>query len=306
MSEPNLIPDSVRRIFTEGFRVGDIAEPLVSFDESASVDTVAAFMDEAGFDAVGVRRRGRIAGFVERARLGSGVFGDFAIAFDGQSSVSESAPLSSVATILSRQPRVFVTAFGDVAGIVTREDLEKPPVRMWLFGVVTLIEMRYARLIEETCPGDSWRQYLSEGRIAKAESLLSERRRRQQSVALLDCLQLSDKGQIVARNEQIRRQTIFTSRSQAEEGIKMLESLRNNLAHAQEIVASNWDAIERLAQHLDEALNENQTPEAESSCSPSPLRGGGRGEGFGGGQRRPLPPGPPLRSGEGGEVENSR
>jgi len=265
MNEPNLIPESVRRVFTEGFRVGDIAEPLVSFDESASVDTVVALMDEAGFDAVGVRRRGRIAGFVERARLGSGAVGEFAIAFDPQSSVPESAPLSQIVNILSGQPRAYVTAFGDVAGIVTRDDLEKPPVRMWLFGMVTMIEMRYTRLIEIKCPNDSWRQYLSDGRLAKAESLLFERRRRQQSLALLDCLQLADKGRIVARDEHIRRRTIFASRNQAEDGIKMLESLRNNLAHSQEIVAPNWDAIERLAHELDKALAENLTPGAESS-----------------------------------------
>ena len=104
--------------------------------------------------------------------------------------------------------------------MVTRDDLQKPPVRMWLFGMVTMIELRYTRLIAGTVPRVRvWREFLSEGRLKKAEELMAERSRRNRSVGLLDCLQLSDKGQIVARNESIRGRTIFTSRRQAEDGI---------------------------------------------------------------------------------------
>ena len=54
------------------------------------------------------------------------------------------------------------------------------------------------------CPGDSWKQYLSESRLQKAEALLEERKRRNQNLELIDCLQISDKGQIIARNEELR------------------------------------------------------------------------------------------------------
>ena len=109
---------------------------------------------------------------------------------------------------------------------MTRDDMQKPAVRMWLFGMVTMVELRYTRLIREMCPDESWRQYLSEGRLKKAEDLMAERRRRNRPADMLDCLQLSDKGQIVARDERIRSRTIFTSRRQTEEGINMLEGLR--------------------------------------------------------------------------------
>jgi hypothetical protein len=160
-----------------------------------------------------------------------------------------------------------VAAFGRVAGIVTRADMQKPPVRMWLFGIATLIELRYARMIEQFCPDGSWRQYLSAGRLKKAEDLLTERRRRHQDLTLLDCLQLSDKGQIVARDERIRSQTIFSSRGQAEEGVKMLEGLRNSLAHAQDIVSCDWDAIVRLSDELSCALKQCAAVESDRGKS---------------------------------------
>ena len=73
-------------------------------------------------------------------------------------------------------------------------DLQKPPVRMWLFGMITLIEMRISRLIEQMCPGDSWKQYVSQSRLQKADALLEERRRRNQSLELIHVIVHSPEG----------------------------------------------------------------------------------------------------------------
>ena len=241
-------------MFTEGFQVADIAEPLASFDAETPARTVAAAMDRDGLAVVGVRRDGRVAGFVQREALGDGPCGAAARAFTPAALLPASAPLSAAVRALVDRPHGFVTAFGEVSGVVTRDDLHKPPGRMWLFGMVTMVELRYTRLIAELCPNDGWREHLSEGRLKKAEELMAERRRRHRAVGLLDCLQLSDKGQIVARNETIRSRTIFASRRQAEDGIRLLEGLRNNLAHAQDVVSADWEAIVQLSGHVDRAL----------------------------------------------------
>jgi hypothetical protein len=134
---------------------------------------------------------------------------------------------------------------------------------MWLFGIVTLIEMRCAELIERYFPDETWKEYVSEARLQKAELLLAERRRRNQAVRLLDCLQFSDKGQIVARTEKLRKMTVFESRRQAEDAIKKLEQLRNHLAHAQDFVACDWDTIGQLC-----AFITDRRPEAVAlECS---------------------------------------
>jgi hypothetical protein len=250
------LPIGVRRLFVEGFQVADVAEPLASFDAETPAPLVAKVMDQDEFAVAGVRRAGRVAGFVERGGLRDGPCGADAKEFAAGTQLAGSAPLSAAVRILSVQPRAFVIALGEVAGIVTPDDMQKPPARMWLFGMVTMIELRYTRLIAELCPDESWREYLSEGRLRKAEGFMAERRRRNRPAGLLDCLQLSDKGRIVARDERIRSQTIFASRREAEDGITLLEGLRNNLAHAQDIVTSDWEAIVQLSGHLDRALEE--------------------------------------------------
>ena len=95
---------------------------------------------------------------------------------------------------LAQAPRLFVRVLGAVGRIITRSDLQKPPVRMWLFGMITLVEMRMSRLIEQLSTDESWREFLSAGRLQKAEAMLEERRRRSQNLQLIDCLQFSDKA----------------------------------------------------------------------------------------------------------------
>jgi hypothetical protein len=240
------IPDAVRQIFTETFTARDVAEPLASFDSGTSAEEVRDFMNAHDFDVVGVRRSGRVAGYVHRSSLQNGACGNHSRAIEESQLLQDTAPLLKVLTALSNDPILFVNALGGVGGIITAPDVQKPPVRMWLFGIVTLIEMRCAELIERHCPRDEWKQYLSEGRLQKAQTLLAERTRRNQSLRLLDCLQFSDKGQIIARHEELRSSTIFTSRRQVEDAVSKLEQLRNNLAHAQDIPASDWVTIVQL------------------------------------------------------------
>jgi hypothetical protein len=127
---------------------------------------------------------------------------------------------------------------------------------MWLFGMVTLIEMRMTQMLEQFNTNEDWKQYLSDGRVQKAEQLLAERSRRNQNLDLIDCLQFSDKLQIIARNEDLRAWTRFGSRRQVEEAGKKLERLRNNLSHAQDIIATDWDALIDLSENLDSLLEE--------------------------------------------------
>src|SRR5262245_721676 len=244
------IPDAVKRVFTETFTARDIAEPLASFDADASSAQVREFMQAKDFDVVGIRSEGQITEYATRDALAAGACGQCRRPFDDALVLDDTAPLLHVPMKLNQLPFVFVSLLGGVGGIITRADLQKPPVRMWLFGIVTLIEMRCSELIERHCAADGWKKYLSEARLEKAQALLAERSRRDQTLRLVDCLQFSDKGQIIARNEEIRKLTVFPSRRQAEEAIKKLEQLRNNLAHAQDILTPDWGTIVQLCEFV--------------------------------------------------------
>ena len=245
---------SLRRVFNEGFSAEDIAEPLVSFDATTAARTVQEFMSRRGFEVVGVRDQGLVVGYLVRSELGEGACGDYLRNFEDNEVVAGDATFTDVVMGLEQTPRLFVALLGRVSGIITRSDLQKPPVRMWLFGMITLTEMRFTRLIERRCPDESWKAFLSPGRLQKTEELLKERMRRNQHLGLIDCLQFADKGQIIAANEEIRSQTRFQSKRQIQQLFKKLERLRNNLAHSQDIVAGDWETIVLLSENLEVVL----------------------------------------------------
>jgi hypothetical protein len=256
--------ESMRRVFNEGFAARDIAEPLVSFDASTAVAEVLELMEKRTFDVVGVRREGVVVGCVERADLCGATCGEHLRAIDAP--ISDSACLTDVVLGLAKSPRLFVQVLGATGGIITMSDLQKPPVRMWLFGMITLMEMRMTRLIQLKCQGDSWKQYLSESRLQKAEALLEERKRRNQNLDLIDCLQISDKGEIIARHEELRRLTRMDSRRQTEQVVKMLESLRNNLAHSQDIISCDWETIVALCKDAERVIHGTEEVQQVLGC----------------------------------------
>jgi len=241
----------LRRVFVENFSAADIAEPLASFDARTPAAEALEVMTRRAYRVAGIRTDGAICGYVRQEELTEGLCSQAAHPFDDGDVVPDTAAIPELVTRLNGRSWLFVNVLGQVGGIVTRTDLLKPPVRMWLFGMITIIEMGLTRMIETAYPDGSWRQCLSEGRLQKAEALLEERKRRKQDLGLLDCLQFSDRGQIVLRNDALRQQAGFVSRSRGEQTVKDLEALRNNLAHSQDIIACDWDIIVKLIEHLD-------------------------------------------------------
>lgn len=246
----------LKNVFRSGFSAHDITESLVSCDSSESGAWIADFMSSHELEVIGVREHGHVVGYVEASAVDIKAIDcqSFTQSFTSDQVIQTSTPLVEVIGKLRNQPRLFVSVFGHVGGIVTRTDLQKPPVRMWLFGVITMIEMRMTNMITAGLDVESWTEYLSDARVEKAESLRRERDRRNQKVKLIDCLQFSDKCQIIARNEALRSQTRFDSRRRVEDAGKKIERLRNDLAHSQDIIAHDWDAVVELSSNLESML----------------------------------------------------
>ncbi len=240
--------------FLRSLTVHDIAEPLPSFDSETPADHVRAALERHNLQIAGVREDGFIAGYLVIDELGEGPCAQYCHPIQEAKILSGNAHLSELVVALDQVPYFFVNFLGEISDIVTRADLDDPPVRMWLFGLITLIEMRFLTLIKRRFPDDGWQQYLSNNRLEKAAVLQQERQRRKQDPQLLECLQFSDKAQIVIRDEQLRQQIGFQYRRQAEQAIKNLEKLRNNLAHAQDIVSLDWQTIVNLSENLEAVI----------------------------------------------------
>jgi hypothetical protein len=242
------------KTFLHGLLVMDIADPLPSFDATSSVQTALAAMQERGLPVAAVRNGGWVTGFILSDELVDGMCGDYSHSFDQAIVLSESAPITDLILALNKVPWVFITILGEVTGIVRREDLQDPPVRMWLFGMITVIEYRLLALIERRFEEESWMDHLSPARLEKARRLQEERLRINQNPRLIDCLQFSDKAHLLVRDKVLREQIGFPSRNRGEEVMKSLEKLRNDLAHAQNISLLDWETIFALVNNLERLM----------------------------------------------------
>ena len=244
-------------LFAKVFAARDIAEPLGSFDDDTPAAKAGAVMRERGWPVAGVRSAGLVDGYLRVEDLDSGHCADHRRPFSRGQVIRADATLSEVIFVLTRYTGCFVESMGEVSGLILREHVQKPIVRMWLFGMITVVEMNLTRRIGERFPDDGWRDLVAPARLEKADQLAAERRRRGHEAGLIDCLQLSDKMQILIRDDAELAWMGFTSRRVAKAVAKEFESLRNNLAHAQDIVSSDWPQIARMTQRIEQLLDQS-------------------------------------------------
>lgn len=231
-------------LFRQTFTARHIAHALPSVDQPAA-ETVLTIMAQQQVPVVGIRQHGIVQGYVSREEP------QRVQRILPEQILSDNASFSEIILALNRHPCCFVSVLGAIGGVIIKEDVQHPYMRMWLFGIITMLEMETEPLIERIWPSDTWKPMVSEGRLAKAEALLAERKRRNQRSNLLACLQFSDKMQLLLEDEGFFQTFAFPSKKAARTICKELESLRNNLAHAQDIISHDFAQVARIAQRIE-------------------------------------------------------
>lgn len=230
-------------LFSTEIKVVHIAERLQSLEASAALGVAQEFMEERDFDVIGVVQDDHLVGYVARHARGAPTCGEATLPLNSELLIADSTPLYALMPILTKRPWVFVLGRPGEFSIVTRGDLQKAPFRMLVAGIVTLLEMQMLRLVRAYFSGDSWRGLLSEGRLKKATDLYQERTNRNEQIDLADCLQFADKRDLLLRRQEFREK-LSVSRRTGERLLRKVESLRDTIAHGQDLVESrNWDEL---------------------------------------------------------------
>lgn len=244
----------MERLFKEGFSALDIAEPLLSFDSDVSVESVRTHMSSHNATVAGVRSCGAVIGYVAIHDLRGGTCGACIRVFRPEETLTDASSLYEVVPILDKPAYCFVSVLGNVSAYITRKDFQKPPARMWLFGIITIIEMFVTRMVREKYPNDSWRTIMPDKIVDRTMALQTERRRREEVVDLVDCLQLEDKMQILLNYPQTMAEAGLGSLREGREMIKEIELLRNKLTNSLDIAHTNWKGIVLISRRLEKIM----------------------------------------------------
>jgi hypothetical protein len=243
------------RTFLRSLTAADLVESLLSLDENQPAAMGLDLLRETREAVLGVRRSGAIAGWVQSGDLVGGTIGMHAREICREDMIEETASLDVVLAMLTSRDHIFVRWLGKVTGVIVKRDLQKAPMRMWLFGAITVLDVNMTWAIEKLHSENSWQKFLSQGRLEKALALQTERQRRGGECRLVDCLQLKDKGDILLRDRRLLAVLGLTSQRQADRFTRDIEFLRNHLAHTQELESEHLLTGARLATFIESIVH---------------------------------------------------
>jgi hypothetical protein len=238
-------------IFARTFCAEDLAEPFQLFDQNTPAGVMDQTMTAENVRVAGIRNGGDVSTYLLFRDFAEGDRRDLRRRVGGDQVVGPEASLADVIEILTRHDYCFVGFPGNVTGVIERADIQKPVARMWLFGIITLLEMYFTESIKTLWSDGTWVKLLTPRRLAAANQVRTERLRRDQPCQLIDCLQLADKGELLLQNPLQLAAFGFETRGAAKRVMRDIQSLRNNLAHAQDIVVHDWPQIVRLARRVE-------------------------------------------------------
>jgi len=156
------------------------------------------------------------------------------------------ANIAEVIITLSQHSECFIRFGKERYGIITKDTIEKPLVRMWLFGIISFSEDMLAEQIRKIYKGRDWKEILPKDRLEQAMEIQKQRKGMGQISDLISCLQLSDKARVVLSDDEKIRTFGFESKKEAKRRMKTMESLRNNVVHQQPITIYDWPQIIRV------------------------------------------------------------
>ena len=240
------------RLIERDLTVQLVAEELWAPDADSPAADAAQHLRDHGFDVCGVTRDRRVGNWA-----GQGALSDVATCEDAMQPIeveqltAETTPLWEVLESVTKQGRLFVITSHGVTGIVTTADLNKQPVRLLIFGLVSLLEMVMVSMIRTYHPGESWTELISSSRLDTAKRFLDERRRQKQEIDLIDCLKFGDKTCIFVKTGEIADGWEM-SKAAIQRRLRDAQKLRDHLAHSQRLPAlDTWGETVALLRTMD-------------------------------------------------------
>jgi hypothetical protein len=132
---------------------------------------------------------------------------------------------------------------------------------------ITLFEMNTTELIREMYTEKELEIELNKKGFADAKTIWEKRSDTDEEIDLCECLNLSNKKELIKKSEKCRTVLQITSKEKAEKIIKKIIKIRNKIAHARDIIGDiMWEDIidsvnymENLIRNINEYMQKDNS-----------------------------------------------
>ncbi len=244
----------LKLLFEKYITISTIAEKFDALEVSETINSCINYMDDRNFDIIGVKENGCIIGYWMRRERTDGVLGDDVLEFVDDEIMPSTCPLPEALHYLAEKPRLFVKESGTVVGIITRADLHKPAVRIWLYGLISVLEIHMFELIREEYSGNDWGKKLSCRRRKHILKIHSSRKKMNEDIDLLYCTEFCDKRTIIEKSN-LFKVTGIESKKVFSKEFKRIGDIRDWVAHSCKIEKSGCERVSELSEKIESIIN---------------------------------------------------
>ena len=218
---------------------------------------VQKLMMEEHYDVLGVEQNETVVGYVVQSQLSVGKTTNYIHKFAPGEFIASTTPLIEALPLFKDRDWLFVLERTEIRSLVTKGDLQKPPVRMLLFSLISLLEMHFLQLVRVCYPGDSFQQHLTHHRLDKAKGHLAELRKRNLEIDLMACLQIIDKSRLLLEVADLMEHLRLGTREEAKKFFKDIQTIRDDLSHGHDLgVGLSWKDTIHATERIEKLLRD--------------------------------------------------
>ena len=238
----------LKELFENEISVKYISEDILIIDSSVEDNKQKAIglMMERDFDILGFQENGGISQYID-------IQGNIHT-IKVEDIVSEVTPLNVVMSLFSKKKRLFILSNNQITGIVTRADLQKTPVFLFLFGILSVFEVLCTELIRKCYIGDDW-ESSTEFSLSGARKTFKKLKEKNEELELLDCTYLSTKLDVLSNTEvfhELLNEIGKKSEDDKDLFIKDVNELRNSVFHPRDYLKEKrWNAINEIYEKIE-------------------------------------------------------
>ena len=234
----------IKKLFVDNLTTKFIYEPLACCKLGDDPNTVGQKMEDLDFDVLGVIDNDeKIIGYQSLKDLPNDELQPQN--FSLEIVISDSTPLSSLVGLLQSSPYVFILSENEIVGIVTRADVNKPIFRIYLFSLISLLEIHLNFWINKFFKNNRWEDIINEGARRTALNHFNRQQQHNNELTLLECVHLPAKITILSQSEDFVN--LFRLDQAFFQILHHIPKIRNMLAHNQNSIfeADNWEQFGR-------------------------------------------------------------